>query len=193
MAAHTTTLPTSQARGFSIPQRPLKLAIAAAVSIAGGYGLLCEHGYVASSGAVVSAYVLDVRTPIEGTVTGLPIAAGVAVHRGQLLAHLDNPRVDRQPIQTLQTEESSATTMAGALAAEEGVLEAQRAVLMGRAEEHNAATASRLHMQVSETARVLAGEELTLKQATTDLDRGRKLHDAGSSRRLISTSWFRRR
>lgn len=179
MAAHTSTLPSSEARAFTIPQRPLKLAIAAAVAALGGYGLLCERGYVASSDAIVSSYVLDVRTPIEGTVTGLPLTAGIAVHRGQVLAHLENSRTDHQQLENLQAEESSANAAAMAIAAEQGVLEAQRQSLLLRAGEHSSATASRLDAQASEASRILRSDEVALKQANTDLDRGRKLHDAG--------------
>ncbi len=48
-----------------------------------------------------------------------------------------------------------------------------------RAGEHSSAIASRLDAQVSEASRMLRGDELALEQADIDLDRGRKLHDAG--------------
>ena len=179
MAAHTHSLPSTGTRAFTIPQRPLKLAAAAVVTVLGGYGLLCERGYVASSDAVVSSYVLDVRTPIEGTVTGLPNTAGIAVHRGQVLAHLENSRTDRQQLERLGAEESSANEAAAALAVEQGVLEAQRQSLVQRAGQHSSAIALRLDAQVSEASRILRSDQVVLKQADIDLDRGRKLHDAG--------------
>ncbi len=186
MAAHTTVLPTVDTRRLSVTRVHLKIAVAAAVAMAGAYGLLCERGYVVSSEAVVSTYVLEIRTPIDGVLTGLPLSAGLPVHQGEVLGHIENGRVDHQQLNSLRTEVGSANITAEALLAERASLEVQRNALLARAGEHSSAVASRLGLQVAEASRVLAARQLAFKQADLELARSRSLHDAG----ILATADF---
>lgn len=156
-----------------------KVAAAVALLSAGAYGLVYENAYLASSDAIVSAYVLDVKTPIDGVVTALPNAAGVTVHKGEILGHVENLRVDHQELDSLSTEAARAEITAHAAAVERAVLERQQKLLLNRASVHSVALASRLEIQATEASRVLAARRLTLQQVNLELDRGRKLYDAG--------------
>ncbi len=188
MAAHTTALPTVKARHVQITRASLKIAAAVALLIAGAYGLFCERGYVVSSEAVVSTYLLEIRTPIDGVLTGLPLQAGLSVHQGDVLGHVANLRVDHQHLYSLRAEAESADTTAEALADERTSLEAQRGALLVRAGQHSLAVASRLRLQTDEASRVLAARQLALNQANIELARGHSLHDAG----ILATAEFDR-
>lgn len=172
-------LPEVAARAIRIPRRVIKLGFAGSILFAGVYGIVSENKYVSTSNAVVTTYVLAVRTPIDGTVTGLPIAAGVFVHQGELLAQLDNPRVDRQHLDNLQITEDMAQSTADALAVEQDKLNRQRAALVNRSDAHMAAVHDRLKLALAENERLLEASKLALQEATIELNRGRQLHDAG--------------
>ena len=113
----TTALPLDTARAntkpFAIPRRPLKLFTAASLLCAGAYGILSEQQYVTSSNAIVSAYVLDIRTPIEGTVTQLPGSPGTAVSpRCSFWATWKIHVADHQHLDNLRTLEDVAQSSA---------------------------------------------------------------------------------
>ena len=166
-------------RAFRIPGRPLKLFAAGALACAGAYGILSEQQYVTSSNAIVSAYVLDVRTPIEGTVTGLPHTPGGAVVTGTLLGHMENPLADHQHLDNLRTLEDVAHSSADADAAELAALAGQQHALLQRAAQHSDAVSQRLVLAVAESSSSLDAADSTHHQAMTELTRGRQLHDAG--------------
>ena len=180
-AALSATLaqPDARARSFHFPGRPLKLFGAGALAFAGAYGILSEQQYVTSSNAIVSAYVLDIRTPIEGTVSALPHTPGAMVARGALLGHMENPLADHQHLDNLRTLEDVAQSTAQADAAEALALAGQQRALLSRAAAHSGAVTARLTLSVAEQQSTLEASESRLHQASTELDRGRKLHDAG--------------
>ena len=169
----------AKAHAFRIPRRPLKLFTAAALACAGAYGILSEQQYVTSSNAIVSAYVLDIRTPIEGTITALPRTPGGDVAPGTLLGHVENPLADHQHLDNLRTLEDVAQSSAQADAAEMAVLAGQQRTLLTRASAHADAVSERLALSVAEQSATLEAAQATHAQAVTELTRGRRLHDAG--------------
>ncbi|HSU05052.1 MAG TPA: hypothetical protein VLI93_05735, partial [Acetobacteraceae bacterium] len=77
-------------------RRALKLTAALALLGSGLYATLSEHGLVSSNNAVVSAYVVSLRAPITGFVSGLALGVGDAVRRDQVIAQLDDPLLSDQ-------------------------------------------------------------------------------------------------
>ena len=182
-ATQTSALPLAQApsrlRAFRIPRRPLKLVTAASLAFAGAYGILSEQQYVTSSNSIVSAYVLDLRTPVEGTVSDLPHSPGAPIRAGEILGRVANPLADHQHLDNLRTLEDVAQSTADADAVEAATLAAQQHALLARAGAHTQAVTARLVLTADEQQSTLAATEATLHQAQTELYRGRQLHDAG--------------
>jgi len=162
-----------------LPIRPWKIGVASTMVMAGIVGVLTESRFVSSFDAVGTAYVLNVRTPIDGTVTGLPTASGIFVLRDALLAQVNNTLDDRQHLDSLLTAESAAQASADALSTEHDALLVQRQALLHRAGVYTSAVARRLNQQAAEADRTLAGLKLSFEQATTELTRGEALHSAG--------------
>jgi multidrug resistance efflux pump len=160
-----------------ISTRSLKIAAGLTLLLVGGYGIFSEQQYIASSNAVVTAYVVSVRTPIEGTVTGLAATVGTQVSEHTVIGHVDNPRVDQQHFQNLRDIAEQARSSTDAVLAERDALEAQRQGLLARAGAHIQAVSTRLHLQTDEAAGLLAAKQAALEQATLELNRGRQLHD----------------
>lgn len=172
-------VPVADRRAVRLPKRFIKMGITGSFLFAGIYGVVSEHKYVSTTDAVVSSYVLSVRTPIDGTVTGMPLAAGIYVRQGDLLGQMDNPRVDRQHLDNLLTVEDIAKSTADALALEQQKLSYQQKELVARSDAHISAVSGRLQIAISEAEHVLEARRLALQEANIELDRGKKLHDAG--------------
>ncbi len=83
-------------------RRLLKIAMVTAVLGAGLAAALSGHGMIASNNAVISTNLISLRTPIEGTVSGLPSRAGVMVARGARIAHVENLRVNDEHLVDLR-------------------------------------------------------------------------------------------
>jgi multidrug resistance efflux pump len=66
------------------------------VLLAGTYGILSERNFISTNDAVVSAYVVVVRTPIDGIVQGLLPASNLRVRQGQSLGHVEDSPFDQQ-------------------------------------------------------------------------------------------------
>jgi multidrug resistance efflux pump len=141
--------------------------------------MFSECAYISTSNAVVSAQIADVRTPIEGTMSGLPLAAGKSVEANQLLGSVDDPRSDHQHLDELRILESSAESTVDALTAEQATLHAQQHALLSRSRLHSSAVSERLQQQAVEASRTLSGLRVALELATSELRRGEQLHDAG--------------
>lgn len=163
---------------WRIPARSVKIGIGVTLLVVGGYGIFSEHQFIASGNAVVTAYVVSVRTPIEGTVSGLPATVGMRVSEHTVIGHIDNPRVDQQHLQNLRDIEEQARSNTGAVSAERDALEAQRRALLARAHVHIQAVSTRLRLQTAEAESLLAAKQSALKEATLELDRSRQLHQA---------------
>jgi multidrug resistance efflux pump len=170
---------TTKARTWHMPRRPLKIAAAGTLLMAGAYGAFSEQMFIDSSDAVVSAYVLDVRAPIEGVIAGLPHASGSAVRVGDVLGGLRNDLVDHQHLDDLRTLESVAASNASADETELHALAIQRDALLARAGAHADAVSIRLAHAVDEAKSTQAALEVQLAQAQRDLQRGTSLHNDG--------------
>jgi multidrug resistance efflux pump len=164
---------------FAISRRILKITFAIALCSAGAFGMLSESAYISTSNAVVSAHLTDVRTPIEGTLSGLPLTAGTSIEPGQLLGSVNDPRSDHQHLDNLRILESSALSTVDALTAEQTTLQAQQHALLSRSKLHSSAVSARLQQQAVEAGRTLSGLKVALGLATSELRRGEQLHDAG--------------
>ena len=175
-------------RRFAVSRRIVKIAFAATLCSAGAYGMLSDSTYISSSNAVISADIVDVRTPIDGVVSGLPLAVGSVVRAGQFLGNVENPRSDRQHLDNLLTLESSSKSTVNALSAERATLEEQQRALLARADIDSAAVGARLEEQATAAARTLSGLRLAVVEATIEFRRGEQLHDAG----IISDAAFDR-
>ena len=179
MAPAETAAAAEAQPAWRLPRRPLKIAAAGTLLMAGAYGAFSEQIFISSSDAVVSAYVLDVRAPIEGVVTGLPRGNNAAIAQGDLLAAMRNSLVDHQHLDNLRTLEETAGSNAAADDVELAELARQRNGLLLRADAHATAVADRLVHATAEAKSTLLGREQALAQARRDLQRGTALHDAG--------------
>jgi multidrug resistance efflux pump len=124
--------------------RPLKLAAACAVLAVGGYAIWSAQRFVVSDNAVVSAYVMSLRAPIEGYVSGHPAAIGREIHGGDILATMTNPLADDQRLVDFEERVNRLTVEQATLLRQRDTLEATRRDLLQRAEEHRHAMVARL-------------------------------------------------
>lgn len=76
--------------------RLFKLGGACAVLGLGAYAVWSDMASIVSDNAVVTAYAVALRTPIDGTVTGSARRIGDHVDRGDVVADVSNIRVDDQ-------------------------------------------------------------------------------------------------
>ena len=166
-------------RRLAIPGRVVKLSLAAVIVSVGLYGILSERQYVSTSDAVISTYVLEIRTPIEGTLQNMTAAEGDVLQRGQLLARISNPLIDRQHLDDLRITEQVAQSTAESLKQEQRSLERMRATLVSRAALHSANMSSRLEQDSSQAVSLLREKEAALAEAELELRRGQQLFDVG--------------
>ncbi len=171
--------PQARAAGQAPFGRPAKIVLFAGLGFAGSYGLLSEGSYISTGDAVVSAYVVEIRAPIDGTLSGMPLASGAVVEQGAPLARIHNPLADRQHLDNLNAQAEAAAAAVESLSREQDALSAQRAHLLSHAAAHDRAVAGRLASQVAEAERTAASHAAELAQAQLDLERGEKLHAAG--------------
>jgi multidrug resistance efflux pump len=167
------------AKAAARPKVPIKLIVAGSAALAGAYGMFSEQNYVSSSNAVVSAFVVSVRTPVDGLVRGLPPTVNLQVQEGEVLGHIDNPLVDRQHLENLRVIEERARSEADAISVEKNSLEEQRKQLLARAKVHAASVTARLNLRILEDERLALVKEAAQKQAALDLARAHQLRDAG--------------
>lgn len=164
---------------FKFPWKSLKIVVAGGALCAGAFGILSENKYVATSDAVVSTYVLAVRTPIDGTVSGLPISSGIMVRAGESLGELENPLADHQHLDNLRNLEDEAEATDNAVSSEQKILAIQRDELMHRSVSHLSAVKSRLSQQVVSAEQVLHARQLAFDESRKEGDRARQLYSLG--------------
>lgn len=156
----------------------LKITVGLSVLLAGAYGVFSEQNFVSSSSAVVSAYVVVVRTPIDGVVQALPAAPNLHVPRGQNLGYVENPRVDQQHVENLRVIEECDRPEAEAMFTEQASLRQQQKELLVRAQAHAKAVSNRIQLDVLGDERVLLAKQAAQKQASLDLEQRRKLRES---------------
>lgn len=83
-------------------RRTAKFAAVIGVLAVGAYAALADQAYVVTDNAVVSAYLMKMRTPINGEVTTLSARVGERVPAGALVARVHRRRVDDQALSDLR-------------------------------------------------------------------------------------------
>jgi multidrug resistance efflux pump len=161
------------------PRRILTFAIAAGVLAAGGGAMLSGHGKIPSTNAVISTNLISLRTPIEGTVTGLPNRVGSMVTRGALIAHIENPRVNDEHLVDLRAHLLRAVAELKSAEANRAALLKLQADLVRRDAVHTKVNSERLASLVDEADKVMAALTAKQAQAQNDVDRRLPLEASG--------------
>lgn len=172
--------PARRARRLPVA-RAAKIAGALGVLALGAYALTAEAGFVASDGAVVSAYGLPVRSPIEGYAHGVSLRVGAGVDRGGVLARISNPRVDDRHLVDLRERVGRLRAEVEASAAAKGELLRVHAGLQNRAREHARALQARLAGQVAEADRAVLALAAKRDQARREAERKGALGASGAT------------
>jgi hypothetical protein len=151
--------------------RLLKISIAGTLFVGALGGVLIGQGRVTADNAVVSAYVLSVRSPIQGQVSGLGLRVGDAVAGAALLAHVADDRVNDERLVELRSEQARITAERAAFEAQGKVLADLRSALAARSEEHRLATVAYAAATTEEAMAQLRGRLLRLDLARRDMAR----------------------
>jgi multidrug resistance efflux pump len=163
------------------PKRWLKIAIVFLVVATGTYAVWSAQGFVVSDNAVVSAYVVSLRTPIEGYVSGSPTQVGSEIGRGDVLATVINPRVDDQRLADLQDRVQRLILEKSAIARQRETLDATRQDLLRRAEAYRGAVLARLSGQIEAAGKTLEAKTAESEQAKHDYARKVELARSGTA------------
>src|SRR4051812_7003315 len=161
-------------------RRALKITSALTLLAAGGYAMLAEQGYIASENAVVSAYVVSLRMPIEGFVSDIAAGVGATAERGGIIARIENPRVDNQRFSELRSQLKRIHREQAAVETEYADLEQLRIGLEARSRSHAKVSSARISGLVGEADGVLAARVARLNQLRRDLDRKEALAASGA-------------
>ena len=103
-------LPERAAPRAGTPARPLRLGRLVKIGAAGGLlavalgALLAGQNHITADNAVVSAYVLSVRSPIQGQVSSLRLHVGDPVEGSRLLARVVDECVSDERLVDLRAE-----------------------------------------------------------------------------------------
>jgi len=159
--------------------RIAKMAGAALVLAVGAYSVMADQIAIATDNAVVSAYSIALRTPIDGVVGDSPLRIGDRVNRGAMLATISNNRVDDQRLVDLREHLTLAHAHDAAMAAEQASLEAIRKDLVQRSDAYIRASAARLAGSVDEGQNALAALYARRGEAKNNLDRRSNLARGG--------------
>ena len=159
--------------------RLAKIGGAVSVLAIGAYAVMADQIAIATDNAVVSAYSIALRTPIDGVVGGTPLRIGDRIARGATLAEVNNVRVDDQRLVDLREHLTVARAHLAAITAEESALEAMRADLDRRSQAYVTASAARLNGAVAEAQAALAALTVRRDEAGRVLDRRNALAQSG--------------
>jgi multidrug resistance efflux pump len=172
-----------QARAAAMPARPVaagidlpwsriaKIGAAVSVLAIGVYAVMADQFAIATDNAVVSAYSVSLRTPIDGVVGGAPLRVGQRVDRGATLVEVSNNRVDDQHLADLRQHLTQARAHLEAIADETRALQAMGGELESRSLAYMEASRARLAGSVNEAENVLAGLGDRKDQAERSLTR----------------------
>jgi multidrug resistance efflux pump len=175
--ARAAALPGQVAAGLNFEvswSRLLKIVGAVSVLAIGAYAVMADQIAIATDNAVVSAYAIALRTPIDGVVGTTALRIGDKVQRGATLAEVNNIRVDDQRLIDLREHLTQARAHIAAIDTQQDTLKALRAELEQRSEAYVAASAARLEGSVAEAESVLAA----LIARRDEMERGLNRRDA---------------
>jgi len=168
--------------GFEVPwSRLAKAGGAIAVLAIGAYAVLADQVAIATDNAVVSAYSVALRSPIDGIVSGEGLRIGEPVARGAVLADIANNRVDDQRLIDLREHLVAARAHIAALDAQHATLTAIGADLERRSQAYNSSSEARLVGSLSEAEHTLASLNARKAQAASNLSRRTQLAQTGSA------------
>ncbi|WP_160938108.1 HlyD family efflux transporter periplasmic adaptor subunit [Teichococcus coralli] len=159
--------------------RLAKVSGALGILAAGAYAIRTEAGYVATDTAVVSAYLVALRSPVEGQVSGLQADVGTTLPGGAALAEIRNPRLDLSGAEILAAQSARLRGEGAALEAERAGLQRLRATLQARAAGHARLTSRRLASAAEEAERALEATLLRRDRARREAERRSGLAAAG--------------
>ena len=159
--------------------RLAKLGGAAAILAIGTYAVLSDQFAIVSDNAVVSAYTISLRTPIDGLVSGKPMKIGDLVQRSSPIAVVTNDRVDDQHLVDLRAHLARARAELAAVSAEMDGLKSLSATLQQRADEYKAASTARLRGSVAEALDLMVALNYRRDEAKQTLDRSTSLAERG--------------
>jgi multidrug resistance efflux pump len=159
--------------------RLVKLGGAFAVLGLGAYAVLQDVAEVTTDNAVVSAYTVALRTPIDGMVSEKATRVGDRVNRGDAIAEITNVRVDDQRLVDLREHLMRVRADAATIASQKAALVALREDLEQRSRAYIEATSARLTGAITEAALNLQATEARRGQAQRTLARRSQLNKAG--------------
>jgi multidrug resistance efflux pump len=159
--------------------RIVKLGGAAAILAVGVYAVMADYIAIATDNAVVSAYSVALRTPIDGVVAGAPLRIGDRVSRGATLAEVSNNRVDDQRLVDLREHLAGARAQFSAVTVQESALTTMQADLDRRSQAYIQASVARLEGSVAEAESTLAALSDRRDQAERTLNRRTSLSQGG--------------
>jgi multidrug resistance efflux pump len=151
----------------------------AVVLAIGVYAVMANQIAIATDNAVVSAYSVALRTPIDGTVGGAPLRIGDKVANGQVLTEISNNRVDDQRLVDLREHLTRARAQLASFGDEQDGLESLRSELDHRSEAYIDASVARLAGSVAEAENSLASLADRRDEAGRALDRRASLSQNG--------------
>jgi multidrug resistance efflux pump len=167
---------------FEIPwSRVVKMGGAVAVLAIGAYAVMAEQVAIATDNAVVSAYSVSLRTPIDGIVEGAPLRIGAPVKAGDRLAEVSNNLIDDQRLIDLRERLSSARARLAGIVAQEGALRAIRDDLEQRSQAYIEASAARMSGSIAEAEHTLEAINERRDQAESNLKRRTSLARTGAA------------
>ena len=140
-----------------------------------------EGGFISSDNAVVSARVIAFRAPIEGIVTGETGGVGSPIAAGQIVAHIDNPRLNDAHLAELRETLARTQAELGAARTERATLAGLQTALQHRAEGYATVAHARLLALVSEADNTLAALAERQREAQRELDRRAQLQRSGDA------------
>ncbi len=147
----------------------------------GAYAVMSDQIAIATDNAVVSAYSVSVRTPIDGVVGGTDLRIGAKITRGTLLAEVRNSRIDDQRLVDLRGHLAKARASLEATKTELLSLGTLRDDMARRAQAYLAASSARLAGSIAEARNALAAAGEQREQAQRVLGRRSSLTQTGFS------------
>jgi multidrug resistance efflux pump len=180
--ARAAALPGQASAGLNFEiswSRLLKIGGAVSVLAIGAYAIMADQIAIATDNAVVSAYAIALRTPIDGVVGTAALRIGEKVQRGATLAEVNNIRVDDQRLIDLREHLIQARAHLAAIDTEQETLKGLRVELEGRSQAYVAASAARLAGSVAEAESALAALTARRDEMERGLNRRTALADSG--------------
>jgi len=151
--------------------RGMKVGVAITLLAVTGGAVLLNKGHVTTDNAVVTAYVVSLRSPIEGQVSGLQLRVGDTVDGTATLARVVDERANDMHLVDLQAELARGQAEQSALQAQRRTLLALREKLWARAEQYRAAQTADTTAATHEGAAQLVGSAARLDLTRRNMDR----------------------